>query len=129
MMQLFLDNVFSAGFLFTVIRVGTPILFAALAAMISTKCGVVNITIDGTMLMSALIGTLVSAFTQSLLLGGLAGAQIGLLAQTDRDQAEALFEVMLSVYNYGSPVNQAVQAGMANPYSSDSIAALAASFA
>lgn len=63
------------------------------------------------------------------LLGGLAGAQIGLLAQTDRDQAEALFEVMLSVYNYGSPVNQAVQAGMANPYSSDSIAALAASFA
>lgn len=36
---------------------------------------------------------------------------------------------MLSVYNYGSPVNQAVQAGMANPYSSDSIAALAASFA
>ncbi len=78
MMQLFLDNVFSAGFLFTVIRVGTPILFAALAAMISTKCGVVNITIDGTMLMSALIGTLVSAFTQSLLLGGLAGLLTGM---------------------------------------------------
>ena len=73
-----------------------------------------------------LLGTVDCA--QSLL-GGLAGAQIGLLAQTDRDQAEALFEVMLSVYNYGSPVNQAVQAGMANPYSSDSIAALAASFA
>ena len=62
-------------------------------------------------------------------MGGLAGAQIGLLAQTDRDQAEALFEVMLSVYNYGSPLNQALHAGMANPYSSDSIAALAASFA
>lgn len=77
-MELFLNSVFSADFLFVVIRTGTPILFAAMAAMISTKCGVVNITIDGTMLMSALMGTLVSAFTQNLFLGFLAGFLTGI---------------------------------------------------
>ena len=77
-MELFLKSVFSANFLFVVIRTGTPILFAAMAAMISTKCGVVNITIDGTMLMSALMGTLVSAFTQNLFLGFLAGFATGI---------------------------------------------------
>lgn len=77
-MELFLKSIFSADFLFVVIRTGTPILFAAMAAMISTKCGVVNITIDGTMLMSALMGTLVSAYTQSLFLGFLAGLFTGI---------------------------------------------------
>ncbi|MCI7640238.1 MAG: ABC transporter permease [Clostridiales bacterium] len=76
-MELFLKSVFSADFLFVVIRTCTPILFAAMAAMISTKCGVVNITIDGTMLMSALMGTLVSAYTQNLFLGFLAGFLTG----------------------------------------------------
>ena len=78
MMELFLNNILSAEFLFTVIRVGTPILFAALAAMVSTKCGIVNITIDGTMLMSALLGTVTSAYTQSLWLGCLAGLVTGM---------------------------------------------------
>lgn len=76
-MELFLNSVFSADFLFVVIRTCTPILFAAMAAMISTKCGVVNITIDGTMLMSALMGTLTSAYTQNLFLGFLAGLLTG----------------------------------------------------
>lgn len=78
MMELFLNSLFSADFLFMVIRVCTPILFGAMAAMISTKCGVVNITIDGTMLMSALMGTLVSAFTQNLFLGFLGGLLTGI---------------------------------------------------
>lgn len=78
MLGVFFENIFSAGFLFTVLRVGTPILFASMAALVSTKCGVVNITIDGTMLMSALMGTLVSAFTQSLFLGCLAGLVTGM---------------------------------------------------
>lgn len=78
-MDLFVKSIFSADFLFVVIRTCTPILFAALAAMISTKCGVVNITIDGTMLMSALMGTLASAYTQSLFLGFLAGLLTGIV--------------------------------------------------
>ena len=77
-MNLFLNSIFSADFLFTVIRVCTPILFGAMAAMISTKCGVVNITIDGTMLMSALAGTLISAYTQNLFLGFLGGLLTGM---------------------------------------------------
>lgn len=78
-MELFLSNILSAGFVFIIIRVATPIIFASMAALISTKAGVVNITIDGTMLMAALIGVLVSAYTQSLLLGCLGGLLTGMV--------------------------------------------------
>lgn len=78
-MELFLSNILSAGFIFIIIRVATPIIFASMAALISTKAGVVNITIDGTMLMSALMGVLVSAYTQNLLLGCLGGLFTGMV--------------------------------------------------
>lgn len=78
-MELFLSNILSAGFIFIIIRVATPIIFASMAALISTKAGVVNITIDGTMLMAALIGVLVSAYTQSLVLGCLGGLLTGMV--------------------------------------------------
>ena len=48
-----LNLIFSAEFGYSVIRVTTPILFAALAALISNKAGVVNIGLEGIMLMSA----------------------------------------------------------------------------
>ena len=46
-MELFLSNILSAGFVFIIIRVATPIIFASMAALISTKAGVVNITFTG----------------------------------------------------------------------------------
>ncbi|MEF9952468.1 MAG: ABC transporter permease [Clostridium sp.] len=64
-----LNLIFSTEFAYSVIRVTTPILFAALAALISNKAGVVNIGIEGIMLMSALVGVIGSAFTQSAFLG------------------------------------------------------------
>ena len=46
-----LDLIFSTDFLFTTIRVMTPILFAALACMIFTKGGIDSIGTEGIMLM------------------------------------------------------------------------------
>ena len=50
------DIIFSAGFGYSVIRVTTPILFAALGSLIADKAGVINIALEGTMLVSALTG-------------------------------------------------------------------------
>lgn len=60
-------------FLFSVIRVSTPLVFGALAACITKKAGLMNLAIESMMLASALAGVLVSGATQSLLLGMLAG--------------------------------------------------------
>lgn len=66
-------NLLTPEFLFTVIRVTTPILLAAMAAVICNKAGVVNIALEGIMLTSALTGVLVSGFTQNIWLGALGG--------------------------------------------------------
>ena len=67
--------IFSANFAFSVIRVTTPILFAALGGLISAKAGVLNMTLEGTMLTSALTGVVVSATVRTLVLnsGGAVG--------------------------------------------------------
>ena len=75
-----MDNILgifiNTDFWFSVLRVTTPVLFAALAALISDRAGIVNIGLEGTMLFSALIGVLVSAYTQSAWIG-LIGATLG----------------------------------------------------
>lgn len=76
-----LDIIFSTTFGFSVLRVTTPILFAALGAVVSDRAGVVNIGLEGTMLIAALTGVVVSAFTQSAWLG-LAGAVLAGMAVT-----------------------------------------------
>lgn len=74
-----LNIVFSTDFAFSILRVATPILFAALGALISNKAGIVNIGLEGIMLVSALTGVVVSAQTGSAWVG-LAGAVLaGLL--------------------------------------------------
>ena len=79
-MHKLMDTVFTTGFAFSAIRVTTPILFAALGALISDRAGAVNIGLEGIMLMSALGGVVVSAYTQSALLGLLGAVLIGLIA-------------------------------------------------
>ena len=63
-----------ASFLYSVIRISTPIMFVALCAVISEKAGLLNMAAESMMLMSALIGVIASAVTQSLGIGMLAGA-------------------------------------------------------
>lgn len=75
--------IFSAAFGYSVLRVTTPILFAALGALISDKAGEINIALEGTMLISALTGVIFSALFQNAWIGLLAaiivGGLIGLL--------------------------------------------------
>ncbi len=77
------EIIFSVTFGYAVLRVTTPILFAALGALISDKAGVINIALEGIMLTSALTGVIVSAWSGSAWVGLLAaviiGACVGLL--------------------------------------------------
>lgn len=53
----------------TLLRVNTPILWAALAVLVSDRAGVFNIGVEGMMLLGALFGVLGSAFTGNIWLG------------------------------------------------------------
>lgn len=57
-----LDSVLSTTFLFSVIRVATPLLLASMGAVITSNAGITNIGIEGVMLVSALVGVFASAF-------------------------------------------------------------------
>lgn len=61
----------------TVLASTTPVMLATLAANMMTKSGIFNLAIEGTMLICALTGVVVSAFTQNLWLGCLAGVLMG----------------------------------------------------
>ncbi len=74
-----LKSIFSTGFLFSVLRVATPIIFPALGVAISTLSGSTNIALEGIMLISAFTGVIVSAFTQSLWLALIAGIASGVV--------------------------------------------------
>lgn len=78
-----MDNIFTMllqpSFWFSVIRVTTPILFPAIAVLITDRAGIVNISMEGTMLFSALAGVLVSAWSGSAWIGLLGAMCAGVL--------------------------------------------------
>lgn len=76
-MQRILETIFSAQFIFTVIRVATPLLFVSMAALVARKAGMLVIAFEGIMLFAALGGVIGSAFTQSVLLGLLSSVLFG----------------------------------------------------
>ena len=51
-------------FYFAMFRSATPVLLTTLGAMISSRSGTSNIALEGTMLISAFVGVVVSAFSQ-----------------------------------------------------------------
>lgn len=69
----------STSFWFSVLASTTPILLATLASNMMTQSGMFNLALEGTMLISALTGVVISAYTQSLLLGLLGGLLSGIL--------------------------------------------------
>lgn len=73
-----MSAIFSAEFVYSVIRVTTPLLFAALAALICNRGGVLHIAFEGTMLTAAFCGVVGSAYSQSLLVGLLSGLAGGI---------------------------------------------------
>lgn len=76
-MKEFFNIVFSVGFGYSILRVTTPILFAALGALISDKAGVINIALEGIMLICALTGVVFSSLTGSAWIGLLAAIIMG----------------------------------------------------
>ena len=95
--------IFSANFLFMWIRVATPILFPALGAVVGERSGVVNLGLDGTMLISALFGVLGSWYFHGLIPGMLCGILSALIVSA----IFAFFHLVLNANNVlcGTAVN------------------------
>lgn len=74
-----LRAILSPSFAASILRVTTPILFATLGAVVADLSGVVNIALEGIMLIAAFTGVVVSAATASAWIGLLAGVAIGAL--------------------------------------------------
>ena len=100
-----MSNIFNANFISMWIRVGTPLIFAALGASICTQAGVVNLGLEGIMLISALMGVLGSVWGGSLI----SGAIIGILSGTLVSVIFAYFHLVLKANNVlcGTAVNTA----------------------
>ena len=64
-------------FYFAMFRSATPVLLTTLGAMISSRSGTSNIALEGTMLISAFVGVVVSAFSQSAWIGFLGAVFAG----------------------------------------------------
>lgn len=75
-MSQFLTADYLISFLFSVIRMSTPIVFCALGALIANHAGAINMALEGIMLTASLIAVMFSAWLQSCW-AGLLGAVIG----------------------------------------------------
>ncbi len=94
------------GMLNSAVLLAVPITLAAFAGILSERCGIVNIAIEGMMLFAAMTGTIIGSLTDSLILGVL-GAIAGALAL-------AAFHAMLSI-KY--KINQTISGTVINIFS------------
>jgi simple sugar transport system permease protein len=69
--------IFTVEFAYSVFRVTTPILFAALASIVAERAGASNIALEGIMLFAALFGALGSGLTGGSLFWGFVCALLG----------------------------------------------------
>jgi simple sugar transport system permease protein len=77
--EIVLRSILSASFIASVLRISTPIILPALGGLISDLAGVINIALEGGMLVSAFTGVVVSAYTRNVWIGLLAGLAAGIL--------------------------------------------------
>ncbi len=78
-MQQVLEIILSSGFLHSILRVSTPIILAGLAAVFSERSGVINVSIEGVMLSSALLGVVSSSIFQSAWIGYFLAVCLGVI--------------------------------------------------
>lgn len=69
----------TTGLLSATLRQSTPLVLGALCGLLCERSGVINIGIEGEMLLSAFVGFLVTVATRSLVAGVLAGMAMGAL--------------------------------------------------
>ncbi len=75
-----LTTLFDVGFFAALIRIGTPLILATLGELYSERSGVLNLGIEGIMLLGAMVGFTAAYFTGSLWLGVLAALVTGAIA-------------------------------------------------
>lgn len=75
----FTQVVFTTNFASMLLRISTPILFAAFGALIFARAGIRNIGLEGVMLFSSLSGVLASAWSGSAFVGILGAVICGVL--------------------------------------------------
>ncbi len=75
----FLDLAFISGLMGATMRMATPIIFAALGEILAERAGVLNLGIEGIMLMGAMTGFLFTYTTGSIWFGVFAAACVGML--------------------------------------------------
>jgi general nucleoside transport system permease protein len=73
-------TLFDIGFLAAMVRIATPLILATLGELYSERAGVLNLGIEGTMLLGAMTGFSAAYFTGNLWLGVLAALLVGALA-------------------------------------------------
>jgi simple sugar transport system permease protein len=78
-MDSILQYILTAEFGYSVLRVTTPILFAALASVVAERSGASNIALEGIMLFAAMFGAIGSGLTGNLALGFLIALMGGLI--------------------------------------------------
>ena len=78
-MDALLTQAFLSSLLFGAITAGVPLLLAGLGEQISEKAGVLNIGIEGMMLLGAYCGFIVAYYADSFWLGFLAGGMGGMV--------------------------------------------------
>ena len=78
-MDNFLSYILTAEFAYSVLRVTTPLLFAAQASVVAENSGASNIALEGIMLFAAAFGALGTGLTGSLFIGFLIALGGGLL--------------------------------------------------
>ena len=74
-----LDIAFISGLIGATMRMATPIIFATLGEILAERSGVLNLGIEGIMLMGAMTGFLVTFSSGSIWLGVLAAAMVGMV--------------------------------------------------
>jgi len=99
--------IITSSFLYSVLRLTTPILLATMSALVSDRAGVTNISIEGAMLFAALIGVIGSAYTQSCWLGLLCAILAGMF-----------FSLLLSFFHLKLKTNLVLTCIALNSFSS-----------
>ena len=61
------------NFIYSLIRIATPLMFVALGSIISVQAGLLNMAAESMMMVAALVGVLASGWTQNVVLGLLIG--------------------------------------------------------
>lgn len=74
-----IKSFFTAGFIFIIIRVGVPLLFASMSAYVADISGIPNIAVEGIMIFGALFGVYISAITGSAWVGLLGVIAVGVI--------------------------------------------------